>query len=58
MPYPLQGCRTLKDVAKLPGLSEQQRVGLKYFDDFEVRQARSGMIWRDLARSSTVYLAC
>lgn len=27
-------------MAKLPGLSEQQRVGLKYFEDFENRISR------------------
>ncbi|KAI8475792.1 MAG: fingers domain of DNA polymerase lambda-domain-containing protein [Monoraphidium minutum] len=35
-----QGCRSLKDVAKLDNLSEQQRVGLKHFEDFEDRISR------------------
>ncbi len=31
------GCRTLDDVRKRKDLTEQQLVGLKYFDDFQER---------------------
>jgi hypothetical protein len=37
-----QGCRTLDDLRKLEGISELQRVGLKYFEDFEVRGSSQG----------------
>jgi hypothetical protein len=36
--YYAAGCRTLEDLRRLEGLGEVQRVGLKYFEDFEVRR--------------------
>lgn len=34
------GCRTLHDVACRDDLTQVQKVGLKYFDDFEVKIPR------------------
>ncbi len=35
------GCRSLEDVARQPGLTQQQRAGLAHFADFERRVPRA-----------------
>lgn len=41
LPPAAAGCRTLEAVRGRSDLTEQQRVGLKYYDDFEQRIPRA-----------------